>query len=487
MPSGQQKRAYPVPIPATGYPTKTFCVTIPDNDEYRRAFFGQLLALTDTHIWEFAGGTEAAEAAKLWQDLFLQNQSSYEMQAGCSDMPVELRQSPTNSCILEFSTDGGFIWQTAFDFRLCDQFGGVTAEINFNNIDASQTILTNNFTTYNGDIINVAPDWQYGDANDTLRQRALCFALGLWVDLVVDTIIEIKLRNLEEEKDILDNWSDIFDTVSQGILGAIAIGFSAVWAPWAAVGFAIASVAANFASELLMVDLSIYEDETLRDEITCCMYDAMEGNTPTYATWQTSLSSCSLTGDHETLRAEIAKFLNDEELFVQLFVQGIEGLAVQQAGGVLPCDCFEWCVDADLSLFSACFDAVSATYAGGQLTFTGVGCTDTVPGDKIVGACVPVDAGGEFHVTRVEVNVVSQGATNCGSPGFTFRALNNLQNQTQSTGLALAGETGLVTWDLDETDFAYGAVALRLPVGETLVIDSIKFFGISLPPSTINC
>jgi hypothetical protein len=481
------KKGYAVPVPATGHPTKTFCITIPDVEEYRQAFWGQLLDLTYYWSWEPAGGTEQRDAADVWTDLFLTNVAAANAGIGCTDLPVELRQSPDDPCILEFSTDGGSIWQEAFNFRLCDTGPRISSEINFNFIDASQTTLTNNFTTYNGDIINVAPDWQYGDANDSLRQRALCYALGLWVDLVVDTIIEIKLRELEEQKDILDNVSDIFDNVSNGILGAIAIGFAPAWAPWAALGFAIGAVAAELASELLMVDLSIYQDETLRDEIVCCMYDAMEGATPTYAAWQTSLSSCSLTGDHETLRAEIAKFLNDEEMFVQLFVVGIEGLAVQQAGGILPCDCFEWCKDLDLSAFSACFDAVSATYAAGQLTFTGVGCTDTLPGDKIVGACVPVDAGGEFHVTRVEVNIVSQGASNCGSPGFTVRALNTAQNQEQSTGLGLAGETGLVTWDLDEPDFAYAAIALRLPVGETLVIDGIKVFGISLPPSGLNC
>lgn len=481
-------KGYRIPDPVGPYPTKTFCVTIPDNSDYIAAFMGQMLALTDTWTWEQDGTTRAAQAAELWLPLFLLNNDSANSGEGCSDVPTQLRQDPQTACILQASYDGGFTWNDVYDFRKCGAFYGNNITINFETINTSQTILNDNRVIYNGDILNIAPQWGNGYTTVALRDRAICYTLNAFVQVLSAEILEIKERELEEQKDIIDNFADIFDSVSLTISALVTAGLAPLWAPWAAFGFAVASIAAEVYSEIVDIDRDVLTSNSLQDAVACCMFDAMQGQVPTYAVFQTSLDNCNFTGDEEELRSLVSHFLTSEDAFMQLFTIMAEVVDLQIAGASFPCDCITWCKEIDLSTVFLCVDQHVATYAAGEVTWTGLGCTAEPGDEKIIAGCFNIDLGAEFHVTRVEIDIVSQGATNCGSPGITAQLLDSVEFPQAGTNLATGGETGTVGWDVDVPDAATLRLALRLPVGETFVVDAVRFYGINFAPSgSGNC
>ena len=401
----------------------------------------------------------------------------------CEEMPVRLRQSPSDKCVLEYSTDGGRIWNAAFDFSACSLFRRRSFEVDMTFIHNAQTVLNDNRIIYQGDIINVSPGWDFSRGDPRLRERALCYALRLCVDLVVATIAEIRRNEYEDEDDFFRDISNLFGSVSGLVFGGIAVGLAPVWAPWTAIGFAIATVAINLVRVIEDVDLSLLENQDLRSELVCCAYESMQGETPTYAGFSNSLVDCGLSGSAEELRALVAPFFQDEDIFMQLFIQVEPVISAQQRGAQVPCDCIEWCVDLDLSAATACIDRHLWSYSNGELVAVGRGCKDLPNDSRIIGACLEFAGGMAYEATRVELDIVRQGDVNCGSSGLTVSLLDDELQTVARENLAVGGETGLVKWEFSQTSFNHMRLATRLPVGRAFVIDGARIYGIGvLPP-----
>lgn len=114
----QKKRGFP--IPEVINPEGRLCVTfsIPDDPIYRRVLRGHLQSLAQWWTWEksyLPNDTRAKEVAELFRTLLY---DTLRIDEDCG-MPFQLRQNPSDNCLLEQSLDGGLTWTTAFDYALC--------------------------------------------------------------------------------------------------------------------------------------------------------------------------------------------------------------------------------------------------------------------------------------------------------------------------------------------------------------------------------
>ena len=266
-------------------------------------------------------------------------------------MAVQLRQSPVDSCLLEYSIDGGENWEPVFDFSKCSPRSARVAQLKvvMDGVHKAQTTIMNNRTVYQGDILNVAPGWDFSRGDLPLRGRALCYALFLCVGLVVDSLAGIRKSEHEQEDTGLNVFSDLYGSFSGLTFGGIAIGLTAAWLPWAAMSFAILTVTVNLVRLANQVDLSLFENKAIQQTLACCTYEAMKGQTPSYSRFSTALDNCSLSGDAEKLRLLVRPFFKDEDLFMQLFMLGEPVIAAQKRGAQVPCDCIEWCYQFDFT------------------------------------------------------------------------------------------------------------------------------------------
>lgn len=208
----------------------------------------------------------------------------------------QLRQNPTNSCVLEQSLDGGQTWVTAFDFSLClaivDGASQTSIDI-LSNLEVSNFDNTvNNFidnvyndyvTNYVNSITNLVPELGYGDTDDEFRDDALCYALGVFVDLVCQSRIDYYQSQSGTASDLLAALA--FASALTVIVGLSASG---VGLPAAA---AIASITPTLAAGLglggafynvwyvhaLATTQAQYEDMQAREDVVCCLLANLAG------------------------------------------------------------------------------------------------------------------------------------------------------------------------------------------------------------------
>lgn len=114
----QRNRGYQIPEPVTGYETICVQLEIPNVDEYRQAFLGNLYRLTKYWNWERSfqvGDYRASEAAQMWLKLLNETLCiDYEGKGmGCcckEDKPSRKRVNPENGH-LQQSFDDGVTWE----------------------------------------------------------------------------------------------------------------------------------------------------------------------------------------------------------------------------------------------------------------------------------------------------------------------------------------------------------------------------------------
>jgi len=256
-----------------------------------------LLGLTEYLAWQTRwtnlGATTLADL----------NDFKEEIQSRLLDMDcLRFRQDPTDPCMLQISYDSGSTWSDAFDYGSCLPAGLIDI-INQN----AQDIIDALNTLYDGTPESIAPDLEYGDGDDSIRDDLICVAIHLIVQTMVDAEIERRARdssgwvsfaNLLEASAVL-----LFGAATGGIALAAAI----------AAGFL--TIAAD-----VWIDLSeaVLNDDDAQDKVACCMYNAVRGNDLTFTAFSTSLDDCGFTfGSYEAqLAGAIAPLLNDLDVYL---------------------------------------------------------------------------------------------------------------------------------------------------------------------------
>lgn len=249
-----------------------------------------------------------------------------------NDCPVcnmEFRDNPLDPCEVQYSNDGE-TWKTMFRKDNC---AALSME-DVADITNTKTDIVNNYTTYAGDIVNVAPDWEYNEEDTDL---ALCWA----IDFYVDWICRVSIAELQKDNEIAQAievlWEDCAEQLSLGIVAGLALT-SLPAAAGAAVAWAVVEIITEYLTWLLEVDISSFEDEDAKQAVKCWMWDSVRGETPQWADWSTSLDTFEPGDDAEgDIAGAVEIFNKDENVYINymMLMNDVNEIATS----LPPCDC----------------------------------------------------------------------------------------------------------------------------------------------------
>jgi len=339
FPLGEVERT-PPSVGIFDSPTRCYIV----NKEWAEHIMGMVHLLADVVSWKDAQDESYFAIKEVLR--FMQ---------GMECMDFELRQSPDDNCILQQTTDGGDTWTDVFDFSLCAtiQDGASQSSIITNYYNTLQNYQNNvyndYFNNYAGDITNIHPELGFGDSDDAARNNALCNAL----DALIAGICDSANKFFDEQTNAANDLKTSL-ALAGAILGIIALAASGVGTPaaiilagdvalWAAgVGIG-AALGATLYDHWQETNQAAYNDEDAKDELLCCLYDAMQGSNPDQTALISALESCA--GSLSTEAAAIANAGAIMMAEIALYAAFTENMAIgfQSAKlGLLPgCACEE--------------------------------------------------------------------------------------------------------------------------------------------------
>ena len=320
-------------LPATIDPgvTRDFCVTIPDAPEYTRAFFGAIWSLAKWWNWEKSynvGDTRAKDAAQVWRDILVTGVN--EGCGGESEMTI-FREKPDDPCEVQYSNDNGQTWIKMFRKDNCP---GLSGGYSLEQAETNITTIVNNDITYAGDIINIAPKWDYDPATTDI---AMCWAVRKFVDI----ICEFHIAQMTDNSGWLtiSNFAEkALELITATVVGIAAATGNVAVAAGGAAAYALAEIGFDILNAALSNDKSDYQDEEAREVVSCWIFNNIKGATPQFLPWSTALDDFTGGNTPEDAIVSIVEIaLHDEDLYVNylLALQDINDVS-----GSLPvCPC----------------------------------------------------------------------------------------------------------------------------------------------------
>lgn len=328
-------KGYRLPETLTGYDLDYVCIPVPQNRDYRIAFWGQMLELTRWWVWEHDGTNRAKTAADYWLTFL---ETAYENTLNGNGCIVQLRANPIDPCELQYSTDGGNTWSVGFDYAAClDTVGTgitnqITTEINVN------TYISNLVTIYDNDYTNIAPDMTFGGSgSDSDRNLALCNALHLFVNDYAQLAIGYAKERFEESQEV--------PSLVALALGAASVIASAFITPaggallYVSLGTALAAIGLEVWLAADEADFAAYEDAIAIDAVACYMYGQMAGNNPTATEFADALTGETLAGNAGIIADSIAPALASEDAYVVLLQYMQDSYELIGLGASVDCPC----------------------------------------------------------------------------------------------------------------------------------------------------
>jgi len=193
----------------------------------------------------------------------------------CVGIQLQVRQSPTNFCELEYSPDGGNTWYVFADLTACPNFGGESWWIifQFNLTQISVYNLKYDGTTISINIYAPITIWNDGGTED--REAALCMACMS----LVGSIAAMEAQALTVR---FVGAALIFAALFLLTGGFAAFGVLVVGQLVAGVSYTAAMAALQDREALLAV--------------ACCMYEGLRDEAVTAAVLADSLDACGFVG-----------------------------------------------------------------------------------------------------------------------------------------------------------------------------------------------
>lgn len=331
MPSLRQKRAgYLLPEQITDHELMCVVLKIPNDTHYRAAFLGQLYELGKWWTWEKSyapGDTRATEAAAYWRELI---EEYLCMPALC---PIDLRQSPIDSCLIEKTYDG-LTWQDAWRNDVCQT---VVPDYNTQQL-LNQVIQQQLLNLYDGTPSSVnpnAPDDFFASV-DPDRQTALCLAAQAWVGSLVQNYL-------------------VRAGIALGLSGLI-VGLLGIFGPLGIVAGIVLGGALGYIS---LQGFEAAQDESAINDVVCCMIDNLDGLAISHANFQTALDGCGFDvgSNSDLLKTIVAAELGSEGNYVAFINALGQSYSMAQAGVVCEVSClvcdtvdYDWYTDNTLTL-----------------------------------------------------------------------------------------------------------------------------------------
>lgn len=257
----------------------------------------------------------------------------------CGECDMEFRDNPNDVCEVQYSTDGGDTWTTMFRKDVCPATP-VTTTIDITNMYTNINTVTTNNTTWNNNIINVAPDWAYVDSDS---DKALCWVIDAYVDMICDFAIEqieANNQNRREEADWLD---DIDVLITSTVMTAVMVTAGVVTLPVIVVGaitYATTKIVEGVWDLLVSDSVADFQDDDARDTVKCWMWNQIRGETPQFTTWSTSLDNFDYGGAttaEQSIASSTALFNAEADIYINWMIlfEDINSISA----GLPDCDC----------------------------------------------------------------------------------------------------------------------------------------------------
>lgn len=280
---------------------------------------GALEVLTQRDIWT-GDNTEYLRIKQEIETLF--NTLSNGLLCGEGDT-VKLRQNSTNKFLLEISYDGGLTWATAFDYSKVYKANSYTTIYENNSyISTTQNTYNTNNTTYNNNTVNIAPNMIYGGGLSSANQdKVMCFALDTLLEAICASMAQLKIDEVNDQKSLASIVGSVMNGLSATGGTALGLGITSIGgitlSPWLIIGLALGGIGASIGGAIMTPDVSLYTNETIRDEIKCVAYNYLKGQTPTQARFKVCLDTATFSGDSLVLKNLIRNYFQSTDIYVQ--------------------------------------------------------------------------------------------------------------------------------------------------------------------------
>jgi len=316
----------PMPVPGIGSICDEPLVTV----TFSQALVPYLIGLLEIYRWpDRLEGTpeEVQTAVGVFQDLII------ALTEGSCFM---LRQDPVNPCQLQQKNCSGE-WVLAFDFSRCMRGTSITNSITTTN--QINEYIDNITNVYNNDFRNIAPAMEYGSpgATDQERNKALCYALRMFVKEICLLAIEYKKQKFEQDQQIPEwvSWA----LLAAGALLSFFIPPAGGFLLWMALGTTSAGLLLQAWLNSDEADFDAYENEDAIEEVACFMYNNMRDADPTEASFANSLNGEIFVGDAETVADSVAITIGETETYMLVLRYMGDALDMLQIGASMPCPC----------------------------------------------------------------------------------------------------------------------------------------------------
>lgn len=337
--------------------------------------------------------------------------------------PTMIRQKPDDTCVLQVSYNGGLSWADAFDYDLCrppDYSTSATLLEQWTQvINAWDAVLEG----YDGTPQSVWADAVYGDTNDGVRDDALCFGLDAYIRNLRQAAIEIDARRRQG----VINQLGIIAALMGLVAGAAGLGFALpifaiLGGKWFLLSMGMGAFGVIIAQTTLEFPAGWQEDDDLVNDLVCCMYTSLAGQTLSYGAFIAAVQACETFQEDNPLMQLLSIASDSSDSYVGLvdFIGEVYDATLADPDIVFPCPCTQD-NEPECEGFNITWSSVGATPPG----WTGE--KDNGAGEIIgewtranntnwthptwMGGTIELDFGGECVISNLQITV-DYGTTN---------------------------------------------------------------------------
>jgi len=331
-------------LPTVISPPDTICVEIeiPNDDGHIRAFWGAINELAMAWNWEESYDA-GSDVAYVWNSAI--ELAVEKVRTGVNCMPYLLRMSVSDVCQVEQSTNGGASWTDAFNLKDCIELAVRPLFDDLNDLVTvtAENLLQELLDKWDGSVGSISTSVIYdGSGDDDFRDFALCNIL----QLLVPAMCEAEIAKRAAQADV---WSDIGDVLRA--VGEVAFAFGY---PYVTIAAGIASAVVEFGSAAwVAVSTEALDNAAAQENVACCMYNEMQGGTPSQSSFASALDGCDFT--FGTFEAQIAGAISPMLVSLEFFLAFLDlwgkFYPYAKAGILDTCVCgFDWCHTFDFTI-----------------------------------------------------------------------------------------------------------------------------------------
>lgn len=304
------------------------------------------------------------------------------------EMPFQLRQNPTNTCLLEQSLDGGATWSTVFDYSLCATIQDKSYQVQIQNsvtyVQQTFQDIYNNFTAnYAGNPESVYPNLADPAGDDSALRAAYCNALFELVRVACDTAVSYYTETINSQQNEVNVGLGITAFILAVISLAAAVptagaslvglaGAAGIWAAAIGVGGVLGNALVDYWQQHT---IDQFQDQAAMEDVTCYLFEEVPAADNSLAAMQAALASHPLTDNAAVIADFLSILFQHDSTYAAFLEKWDNNKEFADAGIELYCPCLTgyqvWVWDFSNGLGE--FTIENGELSGGRLVGTDTG------------------------------------------------------------------------------------------------------------------